>query len=77
MVTQELIDVLEKYNFIEFKPGDRELYVGENAIIDDGMRGLKYWFCPSSTKFARRFLTPPFQRFFNNNRKDPPRLKCK
>lgn len=77
VVTQELIDILEKYNCIEFVPRDRQWYLGENAIIDDGARVLEYWFCPMpSTKFTRRFLTPPFQRFFNNNRKDPPRLKC-
>lgn len=75
-VTQGLINILEQYGFIDKRVLDREWYIGE-GMIDDGSRSLQYWFCPSSsTKYARRYLSPPFQRFFNNNRKAPPKLKC-
>lgn len=77
-VSVELIDILSKYDFLDRRPKERIWYLGENTINNDGQRMLQYWFCPNSAeKFSRRFLTPHFQRLFNNNRKRPPRLWCK
>lgn len=69
-LTQEVYDVLLKYDFIERRDvPTQEWLIGERGYFQDGTKNHQYYFC--------KYTPERFKRRYSSIRKLPKRMKCK
>jgi len=69
VITQEIIDVLEKYNHIDFDWSKE--YAIPPIAHDDGQEGMVYYFCKDDYKKYKKTKASTIKKHYN-----PPKLKC-